>query len=95
MTLDEDISNGRKIDIILSEKLARIETIVENIEKQISSQFDSISQRQMLRDKHCSELEEKVTSLRIEQGKQGVRVGMFSVIVSSMFSAVTAYFIKK
>ncbi len=92
---DEYGGERRKSDIEVGQKLTRIETIVENIEKQISSRFETVLGWQGKREEHCEQLEEKITELRIEQGRQGVKVGMFSIMISGVLSAIMTYFFKK
>lgn len=85
----------RIYDVEFGQKLTKIETIVESIEKQVSLRFACVFDWQAKRDLHCEQLEEKITALRIEQGKQGVNIGLFSIIASAILSATIAYFLKK
>ena len=85
----------QKENVNIGLKLAKIETILEGIKEQISSRFDSVKNWQKVRDVECDKLSEDITKLRIEQGVQEVKVGIFSIVGAAIMSAVVAYFSRK
>ena len=85
----------RQESIEVVKKLSRIETMLENIKEQISARFESVKSWQSEREKDCGKLEEEIVKMRIEQGMQGVKIGIWSVVGSAIMAATIAYFFKK
>ena len=85
----------RKESVEVGKKLSRIETLLEAIEKRITTQFESVRTWQLDRERECGKLEEDIVKLRIEQAMQGVKVGIGSVVGSVIMAAVVAYFMRK
>lgn len=85
----------RKENLEVGKKLSRIETLLEAIEKRITTQFESVKTWQSERERECGKLEEDIVKLRIEQAMQGVKVGIGSVVGSVIMAAVVAYFMRK
>ena len=85
----------RKESVEVGKKLSRIETLLEAIEKRITTQFESVRTWQLDREQECRKLEEDIVKLRIEQAMQGVKVGIGSVVGSAVMAAIVAYFMKR
>lgn len=100
----------RKESKEVGKQLARIETILgalkeqfcsglESLKTQLLVRFDSMENRQDTRDRECQKLEEEIINIRIEQGKQGVKITAGSVIASTIMAAIVAgimaYFMRK
>lgn len=85
----------RKESVEVGKKLSRIETLLEAIEKRITTQFESVRTWQLDRERECGKLEEDIVKLRIEQAMQGVKVGIGSVVGSAIMAAVVAYFMRR
>lgn len=62
--------------------LVRIETKLDNALSWLSK-----------RDKECNVLAETLNLIRVEQGKQGVIVWLFSGVISAIIAGITSYFL--
>lgn len=67
-----------------TDRLARIETKLDNALGWLSK-----------RDKECKDMEEKMNTIRIEQGKQGIVIWLFSGMISAVIAGIISYFSKK
>ena len=61
------------------ERLARIETKLDSALSWLSK-----------RDDECNELEDRIVNLRVEQGKQGVVIYLFTGIIASVLSIIVS-----
>lgn len=67
----------------VEERLARIEEKLDNTLSWLSK-----------RDIECKQLESMLSTIRVEQGKQGVVIWLFSGIISAVVASVIGFIIK-